>query len=51
MLIFVLARFGMVTAGFSSRNIKYAVLIIFIVSAIVTPDGSMVHAGRSWRRR
>ena len=42
MLMFVLARFGIVTARFLIRNFKYAVLITFIVSAIVTPDGSMV---------
>jgi sec-independent protein translocase protein TatC len=42
MLMFVLARFGVVTAGFLARNFKYAVLITFVVSAIITPDGSMV---------
>ena len=42
MLMFVLARFGIVTAGFLARNFKYAVLIFFVVSAIVTPDGSFV---------
>ena len=42
MLMFVLARFGLVTARFLIRNFKYAVLITFVVSAIVTPDGSMV---------
>lgn len=42
MLMFVLARFGMVTAGFLLRNFKYAILIIFIIAAIVTPDASVV---------
>jgi sec-independent protein translocase protein TatC len=42
MLIFVLARFGMVTAGFLVKNFKFAVLIFFVISAIITPDGSMV---------
>jgi sec-independent protein translocase protein TatC len=42
MLIFVLARFGIVTATFLVRNFKYAVLIFFIISAIITPDGSFV---------
>lgn len=42
MLMFALARFGMVTAGFLIRNFKYAVLIFFVASAIVTPDGSFV---------
>jgi len=43
MLIFALARFGIVTARFLIRNIKYAVLIMFIVAAIATPDGSVVN--------
>src|SRR5688500_19795743 len=38
MLIFALARFGMVTAGFLMKNFKYAVLIMFVVAAIATPD-------------
>ena len=43
MLIFALARFGIVTARFLIKNIKYAVLIMFIVAAIATPDGSVVN--------
>lgn len=42
MLMFVLARFGLVTPRFLARNFKYAVLIIFIIAAIVTPDASVV---------
>ena len=43
MLMFVLARFGARHgAASSSRNFKYAVLIIFVVAAVITPDGSMV---------
>ena len=42
MLMFVLARFGMVTPRYLARNFKYAVLIIFIIAAIVTPDASVV---------
>ena len=41
-LMFVLARLGIVTAGFLARNIKYAVLIIFIVAAVITPDSNPV---------
>jgi len=41
-VILVLARMGVVTAGFLWRNIKYAVLIIFIVAAVITPTGDMV---------
>jgi sec-independent protein translocase protein TatC len=39
-VIFFLARMRMVTARFLARNIKYAILIIFIVAAVLTPDGS-----------
>ena len=41
-LIFVLARLGIVTAGFLLRNFKYAVLFIFIFAAVITPDGNPV---------
>jgi len=39
MIVFFLARFGVVTAGFLLRKIKYAVLIIVVVAAVVTPSG------------
>jgi sec-independent protein translocase protein TatC len=42
MLMLVLARLGIVSAGFLARNIKYAVLIIFVLAAVITPDGSPV---------
>jgi sec-independent protein translocase protein TatC len=38
-VILVLARMGLVTAGFLWRNIKYAILVIFIFAAVVTPTG------------
>lgn len=38
MVIMVLARLGLVTAKFLAKNIKYAILIIFIVAAIATPS-------------
>jgi len=38
-VILVLARMGLATAGFLWRNIKYAILIIFIASAVITPTG------------
>lgn len=41
-VIFVLARIGLITAGFMMRYFKYAVLIAFIVSAVITPTGDMV---------
>lgn len=42
MLMFVLARFGIVTTTFLRQNFKYAVLIFFVLSAVITPDGSLV---------
>jgi sec-independent protein translocase protein TatC len=36
-LVFFLALFGLVSAGFLWRNIRYAILLIFIVAAIITP--------------
>jgi sec-independent protein translocase protein TatC len=38
-LVYPLARMGLVTARFLLRHFKYAVLIIFIISAVVTPSG------------
>jgi sec-independent protein translocase protein TatC len=38
-VILVLARMGLATAGFLWRHIKYAILIIFIASAVITPTG------------
>jgi sec-independent protein translocase protein TatC len=39
MVVFFLARFGVVTAGFLVRKIRYAVLIIVVVAAVITPSG------------
>jgi sec-independent protein translocase protein TatC len=36
-VVFVLAKFGIVTAKFLIKNFKYAVLIIFIVAAVASP--------------
>lgn len=36
-VIFVLARFGIVSAKFLVKNFKYAVLIIFVVAAVASP--------------
>src|SRR5690606_13609152 len=36
-LVFFLARIGLVTPGMLIRNTKYAILVIFIVAAAVTP--------------
>jgi sec-independent protein translocase protein TatC len=38
-LVFFLARVGVVNAGFLLRNTKYAILIIFVIAAVLTPTG------------
>jgi sec-independent protein translocase protein TatC len=40
-IVFFLARVGLVSARFLLRNLKYAVLIIFVVAAVITPTGDM----------
>jgi sec-independent protein translocase protein TatC len=42
-VIFVLARIGLVTPGFLLRNFKFAVLASFIVSAVITPSADIVN--------
>src|SRR5215471_5103596 len=42
-LVFFLARFGVVTWKFMAKQFKYAVLIIFIIAAVVTPSGDPVN--------
>ena len=41
-LVLFLARMGVLTARFMIKNVKYALLIIIIISAVVTPDGGGV---------
>jgi sec-independent protein translocase protein TatC len=41
-VIFVLARFGLVSAKFLIKNFKYAVLIIFVIAAVASPGGEVV---------
>lgn len=41
-VVLFLAKMGVVTARFLIKQFKYAVLIIFIAAAIITPDGSPV---------
>ncbi len=40
--VFFLARVGAVTPGFLIRNTKYAILLIFILAAVLTPTGDPV---------
>ena len=41
-VIFVLARIGLVTPGFLLRHFKYAVLAAFVVAAVITPTPDIV---------
>jgi sec-independent protein translocase protein TatC len=41
-IVFFLARMGMVHASFLIRHFKYAVLIIFILGAVLSPGGDVV---------
>ena len=41
-VVLFLARMGVVTAGFLVRHTKYAVLIIFILGAVLSPGGDIV---------
>jgi sec-independent protein translocase protein TatC len=40
-LVLALARMGLVTAGLMIRNAKYAVLVIFILGAVLSPGGDV----------
>jgi sec-independent protein translocase protein TatC len=42
-MVFTLARLGLITARFMVRNIKYAVLIIFVLAAFITPSADVVN--------
>jgi sec-independent protein translocase protein TatC len=42
-IIFVLARIGLVSPGFLMRQFKFAVLVSFIIAAIVTPSADIVN--------
>jgi len=41
-LVFILSKMGLVTAGWMIKNFKYAVLVIFIIAAVITPTPDWV---------
>jgi len=41
-IVMFLARMGVVTAGFLFRHTKYAILIIFIIAAVISPGTDVV---------
>jgi sec-independent protein translocase protein TatC len=45
MVIFILARLGIVTPRFLMKNFRYAVLIIVVIAAVITPTGDPVNLG------
>jgi sec-independent protein translocase protein TatC len=42
-LVFFLALMGMVTAGWMWRNVRYAILAIFVIAAILTPTTDILN--------
>ena len=42
-LVFFLSLMGIVSAGFMWRNLRYSILIIFIIAAIVTPTTDILN--------
>jgi sec-independent protein translocase protein TatC len=45
MVVFFLARFGVVTSAFLLKKIKYALLIIVVIAAVITPTGDPMTLG------
>ncbi len=42
-LVFFLARFGIVTARWMWKNFRYAILIIFVIAAVATPSADPIN--------
>jgi sec-independent protein translocase protein TatC len=42
-IVFFLAKMKLVTAGFLWKNLRYAILITFIIAAVVTPTGDPIN--------
>jgi sec-independent protein translocase protein TatC len=40
--VYFLARLGLVSARFLARHTKYAVLVIFIIAAVISPGTDVV---------
>jgi len=41
-LVFFLAKMGLITAGWMIRNFKYAVLLVFVLAAVITPTPDII---------
>src|SRR5262249_33463963 len=42
-LVFFLALMGVVTAGWMWRNVRYSILVIFIIAAVLTPTTDILN--------
>jgi sec-independent protein translocase protein TatC len=42
-LVFFLALMGIVSAGWMWRNLRYSILVIFIIAAIITPTTDILN--------
>jgi sec-independent protein translocase protein TatC len=42
-LVFFLSLMGIVSAGWMWRNLRYSILVIFIIAAIVTPTTDILN--------
>jgi len=42
-LVFFLSLMGIVTAGFMWKNFRYAILVIFVIAAIITPTTDILN--------
>ena len=42
-LVFFLALFGVVSAGWMWRNLRYSILVIFVIAAIITPTTDIMN--------
>jgi sec-independent protein translocase protein TatC len=42
-LVFFLALMGVISAGWMWRNIRYSILVIFIIAAILTPTTDILN--------
>ncbi len=42
-LVFFLSRMGIITSRWMIKNFKYAVLVVFIIAAVITPSPDMIN--------
>jgi sec-independent protein translocase protein TatC len=42
-LVFFLALMGVVSAGWMWKNVRYSILVIFVIAAIITPTADILN--------